>query len=93
MIVLSSIDLFNLLRQKIGENEAKAVTGYIEVQVEDKFESEKKYFATKEDLVRKISSLEVKMEKGFKDQLKWMNVLFAPFYIGMIVFLVKVFIK
>ena len=93
MIVLSSIDLFNLLRQKIGENEAKAVTGYIEVQVEDKFESGKKYFATKEDLVREISSLEVKMEKGFKDQLKWMIVLFAPFYIGMIVFLVKVFIK
>ncbi len=36
MIALTSVDLFNILRQKFGETEAKAVTEYIEVQAEDK---------------------------------------------------------
>ena len=36
MIALTSVDLFNILRQKIGETEAKAVTEYIEVQAEEK---------------------------------------------------------
>ena len=89
MIALSNIDLFNLLRQKIGETEAKAVTEYIEVQVTDKFETEKKYLATKEDIA--IVRKEIAESKA--DLLKWMIVLFAPFYIGMIVFLVKEFMK
>ena len=93
MIALSNIDLFNLLRHKLGETEAKSVTEYIDIQVENKFVAAKSVLVTKEDFIREISSLEVKMERGFKDQMKWMIVLFAPFYIGMIVFLVKEFLK
>ena len=96
MIALSNIDLFNLLRQKIGETEAKAVTEYIEVQVTDKFETEKKYLATKEDIYiikEDIAIVRKDIAESKADLLKWMIVLFAPFYIGMIVFLVKEFMK
>ncbi len=96
MIALTSVDLFNILRQKIGEAEAKAVTEYIDIQVVDKFESERKILATKDDISSvklEISKLDVKISETKADLLKWMIVLFAPFYIGMIIFLVKAFIK
>jgi len=99
MIAISNIDLYNLLRAKLGDAEAKAVTDYIDVQVSEKFVNEKQYLATKQDisllkeeLKEDIKTLEVKLEQGFKDQLKWMIVLFAPFYVGMIVFLIKHFL-
>ena len=44
--------------------------------------------ATKED----IFQLRVELKEQKADLLKWMIVLFAPFYIGMIVFLIKQFL-
>jgi len=73
MIAISNIDLYNLLRAKLGDAEAKSVTDYIDVQVSEKFVNEKQYLATKED----VAKLEVKMERGFKDQLKWVFAMFA----------------
>ena len=96
MIALSNIDLFNLLRNKVGEAEAKAITEYIDIQVVDKLESEKKFLATKDDislLKLDIAKLDVKISDTKADLLKWMIVLFAPFYIGMIIFLVKEFLR
>jgi len=89
MIAISNIDLYNLLRQKIGDTEAKAVTEYIDIQVESKFMDARAILATKEDIA--IVRKEIAESKA--DLLKWMIVLFAPFYIGMIVFLVKEFMK
>ena len=78
MITISNIELYNLLRSKIGETEAKTLTEFIEVK--DSFEQEKSHLATKQDISEAKAEL-----------LKWMIVLFAPFYVGMIVFLVKQF--
>jgi len=96
MIALSNIDLFNLLRQKIGETEAKAITEYIDVQAIDKLDSEKKFLASKYDislLKPDISLVRKEISETKADLLKWKIVLFAPFYIGMIVFLIKEFTK
>jgi hypothetical protein len=49
--------------------------------IEGRFLSERERLATKEDIANAKS-----------DILKWMVVLFAPFYVGMIVFLVKQFL-
>ena len=73
MIALSSVDLFNLLRQKIGETEAKAVTEFIEVQITDKFETEKKYLATKED----IAIVRKEIAESKTDMIKWVFALFV----------------
>ena len=37
-MVLSAIDLYNILRTKIGDNEAKVLAEYIETKVETSFE-------------------------------------------------------
>lgn len=92
MIALSSIEMYNLLRDKIGEPQAKALTEYVENKVETKFERAKEQLATKEDIVRLKGDLEVKISDTKAELLKWMIVLFIPFYIGMIVFLIKNFI-
>ncbi len=80
MIAISTIDLYNLLKEKIGEQQAKALTEYVEQKVDASFENAKENLGTKKDLYE--------TKAGF---LKWMIVLFAPFYIGMIVFLIKQF--
>jgi hypothetical protein len=56
--------------------------------VGEKLAEKKDVLATKEDIYR----LQVEMKEQKADILKWMIVLFAPFYIGMIVFLIKQFL-
>ena len=94
MIAVSSIQLYDLLRIKIGETEAKTLTEYIEVKVKDSFEQEKNNLASKEDvyvLKKDIAQLRIEIANSKSELLKWMIVMFAPFYVGMIVLLVKQF--
>ena len=48
--------------------------------------------ATKEDIARLEGLINSKVSEAKADILKWMIVLFAPFYVGMIVFLIKQFL-
>ena len=59
----------------------------IEQVIYNKFQSEKDRLATKEN----IAHLETKIIQSKSDILKWLIVLFLPFYVGMIVFLIKQF--
>lgn len=99
MTGINIIELYNLLREKVGEKEAQAITEYIVVQVDEKLAEKKDIFATKEDiyqLKQEMAKLREELRGEMKEQkaelLKWMIVLFAPFYIGMIVFLIKQFL-
>lgn len=58
---VSSIEMFNILRAKLGDNEARILTEYIEEKVEKSIEKEKAHIASKKDLI------EVKVEL-----IKWM---------------------
>ena len=58
----------------------KSLLKEIENVIEGRFLAERDRLATKEDIANAKS-----------DILKWMIVLFAPFYVGMIVFLIKQF--
>ena len=58
-----------------------------------RWEQEKNMLATKEDIARIEGKLETKIAEAKADLLKWMIVLFAPFYVGMIVFLIKQFLQ
>ncbi len=72
-MVITSIDLFNVLKEKIGEQQAKSLTEYIEVKVEQKFESQKQMLATKED----VKNLEIKLAETKSDILKWVFAMFV----------------
>ncbi|HPH99972.1 MAG TPA: hypothetical protein PK772_06575 [Chitinophagaceae bacterium] len=83
-----SFKIYEILQRYFkNDADAKALVGEIEQIVDNRFLAERDRLATKEDLVREIGSLETKMEKNFKDQLKWMIILmfgFSSFIIAMI---------
>ena len=43
MVAISSIEMYNILKGKLGESEAKALTEYVENKVEHSFENKKMY--------------------------------------------------
>ena len=69
MVALSSTEMYNILKGKLGENEAKALTEYVENKVERSIEKEKDILATKIDFAETKS-----------DIVKWMFI----FWIGQI---------
>jgi len=79
-----SFKIYEILQRYFkNDADAKALVGEIEQVIDNRFLAERDRLATKEDL----SSLEAKMEKNFKDQLKWMTILmfgFSSFIIAMI---------
>ena len=79
--MMASIELFEALKTRFGEQEAKIIVKEIEKietgidsKIDKKFEEAKNSLATKEDL----ANLKVEMQKGFKDSIKWMFI----FWIG-----------
>lgn len=74
------------------ENKAKEIVANIEYIIENKFNDEKNKLVTKEDLAKEIGSVKVEIATVQSTLIKWMFVMFAPFYIGMIVFLIKQFL-
>lgn len=84
-----SLRLFDLTYEFIKDKEkAKEFVFKIEQIIDNKFKEEKDVLATKND----ISELKKELAETKTELLKWMFVLFIPFYIGMIVFLIKNFI-
>jgi hypothetical protein len=79
MSAISSIEMYTILKGKLGENEAKALTEYIESKVDKTFDKEKSILATKVDLAETKSEI-----------IKWMFI----FWIGQIaVLLALVYFK
>lgn len=56
---ISDYKLMDILREKMGEEEARTLVEYIEYRVEDKFIQAERVFATKEDLLK----LELKIQE------------------------------
>jgi len=91
--MVSEIDLFQSLREKLGDTEARDLIEFMRDtrrEVKEEVRLDKSVFATKDDLVREISSLRsatkedianlrTEIEKGFKEQLKWLIVLLLGF--------------
>ena len=60
-MVVSEIKLYNLLKAKIGDQEAEAFLQILEERVDKKFDDAKETLATKEDLAKQIGSLEARL--------------------------------
>jgi hypothetical protein len=69
---VSLTQLYDILSQKFGKQEAQSIVQFIETKIETKVEEQTKGLATKEDLVRETSAIRIEMEKGFKEQTRWM---------------------
>jgi hypothetical protein len=54
---VSEIQLFNILKTKIGEIEAQSLVEFVKAQIEDGIESKKDVFLTKDDKVDIMRSI------------------------------------
>ncbi len=79
---VAEIELYEILKSKIGEKEAKTLVEYIEAKVDKKFDEKKDILATKED----INILKVEIEKTRSDIIKWMFL----FWIGQLASLIAI---
>ena len=87
-MTVTTIDLYDILRSKIGESEAKTLVEFVEQKVQSQLKEEMNSFATKED----IHLLELKIEKVRSDLIKWMFVFLAG-QTGLIITILKLFSK
>jgi hypothetical protein len=91
-MTVSAIDLYNILKIRLGEGEAKALVEYIEMHVQDKIEENMTAYATKADLKEVEHRLELKIEKVRSDLIKWMFIFWAG-QTGLLIGLLKLFFK
>ncbi len=67
-MIVSEIKLYELLKAKLGTEEAEAFVEILENKVNAKFDAAKQTLATKED----IAKLEAKISESKVDMIKWM---------------------
>ena len=72
---VSEIQLFQLLKEKLGEQEAQTLVEYVETRVVKEFDSKKDSLATKEDLANVRS-----------DVIKWMFI----FWVGQLAAMIAI---
>ncbi|MCG6552448.1 MAG: hypothetical protein L7F77_08980 [Candidatus Magnetominusculus sp. LBB02] len=83
-----TMELFILLKDKLGEKETKAlIEAFDEVSEQAKREA-----ATKADLENVKSALELKIEKSKTDSIKWMLAFWAS-QIGILIAAIAVMLK
>jgi hypothetical protein len=80
-MVVSEVDLFEVLSQQLGAEKAKTVVHYVEAKVDKRLEEKTNVFATKGDIFaikEDIAKLETKIAESKADLIKWMFI----FWIG-----------
>jgi len=82
-MTVTTIDIYNVLKGKLGEAEAKVFVEFVEEKVKDQLNQEMNTFATKKDisdLKEELGKLSVKIEKVRADLIKWMFI----FWVGQV---------
>lgn len=70
-MTVSNIQLFKILKEKLGETQAESLVDFVEEKINSEFDDRKDNFATKEDLVRLETTLAVKIESSQKTIILW----------------------
>ena len=92
--MIASIDIFEVLKGKLGEAEAKILVKEMEkidasvnIKIDHKFEEAKSILSTKEDLANLRGELKTEIANSKADLIKWMFIFWASQLIAMITFL------
>jgi len=64
---ISDIQLFQILKEKMGDKEAEALVTFVDNKIKDNNETNLKILSTKEDLLQ----LEIRLKDKMTDQFKW----------------------
>ena len=85
VINMSDIQLFQILKQKLGESEAEALVTFVDGKIKDNNQINLNILATKEDIAG------VRME--ISNLLKWMVGMFIPLYLTIIGLMITILLK
>ena len=95
VITTSDIQLFPILKEKLGEKEAEALVGFVDFKIKESNEINLKNLGTKEDIAKLEGRLEAKIADVKADMIKWMFIFWTSSILttlgGMFAFL-KVFL-
>ena len=86
-MIINDIELYEVLKESLGEKQAKSLVGLVEIRVNNKFEQNKTLLATKEDifvLKEDISAMRVEMAKTKADLLKWQIAMWVTLMIAVL---------
>ncbi|WP_353684527.1 hypothetical protein V4D30_01685 [Thermodesulfovibrio sp. 3907-1M] len=96
---VTEIEVYETLKEHVGEKSAKTLLEFINVMVEKEFERKKDILATKQDIAelrsatkQDIAELEVKIERVRADLIKWMFIFWAG-QIGALTAILALFFK
>ena len=67
LLNISDIQLFQILKEKMGDKEAEALVTFVDNKIKDNNETNLKILSTKEDLLQ----LEIRLKDKMTDQFKW----------------------
>jgi len=84
---VSEIELFQILKERIGEEEAKSLTQYVEAKIEKQFDLKKDVLATKQDtaeLKLEMAVLRTEMANHKSEIIKWMFIFWATQLLSML---------
>lgn len=82
-MTVTTIDLYNVLKVKLGDTEAKVFVEFVEEKVNDQLNQRMNSFATKNDIndvKEDIRKVDVRIEKIRADLIKWMFI----FWVGQV---------
>ncbi|WP_299287012.1 hypothetical protein [uncultured Mucilaginibacter sp.] len=86
---VSEIQLFQILREKVGDEQAKTLAEYVENKIEKQFDLKKDVLATKQDinnLKLEMGELRTEMANHKSEIIKWMFI----FWIGQLAAMIAI---
>ncbi|MEA5140501.1 hypothetical protein [Arcicella rigui] len=87
-IQISEIQLYNILKEKIRDQQAQVLTDFIESRVDKEFEKSKSILASKSDILE----LKNQIAENKSEIIKWMFIFWTSQLVAVFTFL-KFFIK
>ncbi|MDI9364653.1 MAG: hypothetical protein QM541_06860 [Flavobacterium sp.] len=90
-ITITEIQLFNVLKKKLGEQEAEQLVSFVQFEIKEEVKRKSETLATKEDLAEVKGSLETKLAQMESKLILWAFVFWATQLGAMFAFL-KLFI-
>jgi hypothetical protein len=80
---ISEIQLYNILREKIGDQQAQTLTDYVESRIDREFEKNKSVLSTKSDILE----LKNVLSENKSETIKWMFIFWTGQLLAMFAFL------
>ena len=80
MIVTTDIQLFRILKERLGEKEAESLVDFVDAKLKENNDANLKILANREDLKEEIGATKVLIANTKAELIKWMFI----FWIGQV---------